>query len=113
MLPFVLANTTWNFVTDAILSLNIYFENILQTRGVCKQNESVKSVEYMSWSWYLTKGNVSVRNNFKFMLMIVKIGEWTVKWQLKVAIVSWNMLSDKWVERWIWGGESPNHEGEN
>ena len=45
------------------------------------------------------------------MSMIMKIGEWVVKWHLKVIIDAWVVLNDKWVESWEWCGESPGWEG--
>ena len=42
--------------------------------------------------------------------MIIKFGEWIVKWQLMEIIVLWVVLNDKWVESWRWCGESSGQE---
>ena len=47
-----------------------------------------------------------------YMLMRIKIGEWIVTWQLNFIIVSWDVLSDKWVESRRWGCESQVQEDE-
>ena len=46
------------------------------------------------------------------MSMVIKIGDWIVKWQVKMIIISWEMWNDKWVESWSWGVESSGQEDE-
>ena len=61
-------------------------------------------------TWQKVKWQLS---DVKFMSIIVKIGEWIVKWHLKVIIVSWIVLNDKWVEHWRWWDESSGQENNN
>ena len=77
------------------------------------QQQSAKSVRYFSWSWYLTEDEVAVKWIVKYISMIIKIGEWAVKWQVKVMIVSWIVLNEKIFVSWRWCGESLGQEDDN
>ena len=74
-----------------------------------------EAVSYASWvlqlSSFLWICKLTVQLIVKYMSMKVKIGEWNVKCQLNMIIVSWNMINDELkVEEWC--GETSGREDE-